>query len=130
MTDQNGACIICGEPLRYFSDAEKMTCAVCGKTFESNAKCLAGHYVCDECHTSPAVAVIKYICSNTKSKNPVEIAKEIMNSPFVHTHGPEYHIIVGSSLLAAYKNAGGKGRDFEKSLDDIRDLVMMAPTSM
>lgn len=31
-----------------------------------------------------------------------------MALPFCHMHGPEHHILVGSSLLTAYKNAGGE----------------------
>ena len=30
-----------------------------------------------------------------------------MDLPFCHMHGPEHHIMVGSALLTAYKNAGG-----------------------
>ncbi|MDO5844974.1 MAG: DUF5714 domain-containing protein [Methanocorpusculum sp.] len=126
MPEKNGACLICGEPIKYLADAEKMTCSICGKEFESNACCAKNHFVCDDCHTSPAISVTKYICSNTKSKNPIEIAKEIMKSPSVHTHGPEYHIIVGASLLAAYKNAGGKV-DIDSALTAVIQRGKMVP---
>ena len=31
-----------------------------------------------------------------------------MAQPFCHMHGPEHHILVGASLLTAYRNAGGE----------------------
>ena len=47
------------------------------------------------------------ICINSKSKNPVEILENMMSAPSCHMHGPEHHVMVGSALLTAYKNAGG-----------------------
>ena len=32
----------------------------------------------------------------------------MMEQPFCHMHGPEHHVMVGSALLVAYKNAGGE----------------------
>lgn len=108
MTPSNTACLICGAPLRYQTTAEEMTCAVCGRTFSSNAVCANGHFVCDECHAAPAVAAIRYISMTTTSKNPIEITTAMMNCPSVHMHGPEHHILAGAALLAAYHNAGGR----------------------
>ena len=48
------------------------------------------------------------ICMNQTSKNPIEIIRKLMAEPFCHMHGPEHHVMVGSALLTAYKNAGGK----------------------
>lgn len=110
-----GGCLICGAPLTYFDAAKKMTCCVCGGEFESNACCENEHFICDECHARKSYSIIRYICSNTYSKNPIEIANKIIDSKAVHTHGPEYHVLVGSVLLAAYKNAGGDV-DFESAL--------------
>jgi hypothetical protein len=42
-----------------------------------------------------------------ESKNPIEIIEKIMSMSFCHMHGPEHHVMVGSALLTAYKNAGG-----------------------
>ena len=47
------------------------------------------------------------ICMNSKSKNPVEIMEKMMSAPTCHMHGSEHHVMVGSALLTAYKNAGG-----------------------
>jgi hypothetical protein len=44
---------------------------------------------------------------NETSRNPIEIIKKMMSLPFCHMHGPEHHIMVGSALLTAYRNAGG-----------------------
>ena len=41
------------------------------------------------------------------SKNPTAIIEKMMTMPFCHMHGPEHHVMVGSALLTAYKNAGG-----------------------
>jgi hypothetical protein len=52
--------------------------------------------------------VIYYYCSNTNKRNPYAIADELMQNPAIHMHGPEHHVLVGSALLAAYHNCGGK----------------------
>lgn len=107
MNQDTRACLICGAPLRYSERAEEMACAICGRRFSSNACCENGHFVCDDCHAAPAIAAVRYISMTTASKNPVEIATAMMNSPSVHMHGPEHHILAGAALLAAYRNAGG-----------------------
>ena len=73
----------------------------------SNAACADGHYVCDTCHSKKGIEAVKEICLHSKSKNPYEIAVQMMETPFIHMHGPENHVLVGAALLAAYKNAGG-----------------------
>ena len=47
------------------------------------------------------------VCLGTNSKNPVAIFRKLTSLPFCHINGPEHHILVGSALLTAYKNAGG-----------------------
>ena len=64
-------------------------------------------YVCNECHTK-GMDVIIDICLSETSKNPIEIIRRMMAQPFCHMHGPEHHVMVGSALLTAYKNAGGE----------------------
>lgn len=83
-----------------------MECAVCHKKENSKARCVNGHYVCNECHTEGMDAIIG-MCLKETSKNPVEIISKMMEQPFCHMHGPEHHVMVGASLLTAYKNAGG-----------------------
>ena len=58
------------------------------------------------------------ICLSEKSKNPIEIIEKLMAAPFCHMHGHEHHVMVGSALLTAYKNAGG-------DIDLEQDLIEM-----
>jgi len=91
----------------YNDQAVEMECANCPKTFSSNAKCENGHYICDSCHSAAGVLSIQYACNRMASKNPLEIAIALMKSPAINMHGPEHHVLVGSVLLAAYRNSGG-----------------------
>ncbi len=99
-------CLICKAPLEYLETDEVMECAICHKKEKSKTRCAKGHYVCNECHTDGMDAVIG-LCLKESSKNPVEIIRKMMDQPFCHMHGPEHHVMVGSALLTAYKNAGG-----------------------
>ena len=99
-------CLICKAPLVYLERDERMECAVCHKNINSKTTCSRGHFVCDECHTAGMDAIIG-LCLHTTSTNPIEILEKMMAQPFCHMHGPEHHVMVGSALLTAYKNAGG-----------------------
>lgn len=99
-------CLICGAPLEYLEKDELMECAICHKKENSKTRCVHGHYVCNDCHTSGMDTIIG-LCLNESSKNPVEIIEKMMAQPFCHMHGPEHHVMVGAALLTAYKNAGG-----------------------
>lgn len=100
-------CLICGAPLEYLNSAVEMECSICGKKEQSTARCTKGHYVCDACHTKGIDKIIG-LCLSETSKDPVVIVRKLMAMDFCHMHGPEHHIMVGSALLTAYKNAGGK----------------------
>ena len=102
----NDECIICKAPLEYLDKDIEMECAICHKKENSKTRCVKGHYVCNDCHTNGIDTIIG-ICLNTASKDPVEIIRMMMAAPFCHMHGPEHHVMVGSALLTAYKNAGG-----------------------
>lgn len=99
-------CLICKAPLEYIESDELMECAICHKKENSKARCINGHYVCNECHTKGMDAIIG-LCLEETSKDPIEIIEKMMAMPFCHMHGPEHHVMVGSALLTAYKNAGG-----------------------
>ena len=114
----NEECLICKAPLEYLSEAIEMKCVICHKKVLSRSRCVKGHYVCDECHTR-GIDGIFGVCLSETSKNPVEILRKMMNLPFCHMHGPEHHVMVGSALLTAYRNAGGK-IDLEKALAEIK----------
>lgn len=116
--DGEGACLICGKPLQYLEAAEAMECEICHKVHMSNGKCKSGHYVCDECHSKNGIEIIKEFCMKSDSRNPIEIAGRIMGSSYIHMHGPEHHVLVGSSLLTAYANSGGD-IELESGLDEM-----------
>lgn len=116
--NQPDVCLICGAPLVYTSESQPMKCIGCGNESLSNAQCENGHFVCDKCHSDAGRLAIAYFCRHTSSKNPLEIAKELMNHPSIHMHGPEHHALVGCALLAAYHNAGGK-IDLDKAIDEM-----------
>ncbi len=118
-------CLICGAPLIYSEDDREMECAVCHKKENSKTICKNGHYVCNECHTS-GIDLIIGACLAEESKNPIEIIRKLMDLPFCHMHGPEHHIMVGSALLTAYKNAGG-AIDLEKSLSEMQSRGRKVP---
>jgi hypothetical protein len=83
-----------------------MECAICRKKENSKTACKNGHYICNECHTKGMDSIIA-VCLAEESKNPVVIMQKLMALPFCHMHGPEHHVLVGSALLTAFKNAGG-----------------------
>ena len=58
------------------------------------------------------------ICLKDKRKNPLEILELLMSQDFCPMHGPVHHILVGASLLTAYKNAGGD-IDLPKALEEM-----------
>lgn len=101
------ACLTCGEQLQYLENAQSMKCVLCHIESLSNAKCVNGHYVCDECHSKKGIEGILNTCHKSESMNPIEIAVSIMENPYIYMHGPEHHILVGASLLTAYANGGG-----------------------
>lgn len=99
-------CLLCKASLEYLESDEFMECAVCHKKEHSKTRCINGHYICNECHTDGMYIMIG-LCLDETSTNPVGIIENLMEQPFCHMHGPEHHVMVGSALLTAYKNAGG-----------------------
>ena len=99
-------CLICKAPLEYLESDIPMECEICHKKENSKTRCMNGHYVCNDCHTKGLDSIIG-LCMNEISKDPIAIIEKMMTMPFCHMHGPEHHVMVGSALLTAYKNAGG-----------------------
>lgn len=121
----NEECLICKAPLEYLSEGIEMECSLCHKKEISAARCIHGHYVCDECHTGGIDRIIG-TCLNETSKNPYEIISRLMDLPTCHMHGPEHHIMVGAALLTAYKNAGGD-IDLPKALNEMQQRGRKVP---
>ncbi len=103
----NEECLICKAPLEYLTDEVEMECSICHKREMSRTRCISGHYVCSDCHTQGVADIISY-CLRETSTDPICIVRQMMAMPFCHMHGPEHHILVGSALLTAFRNAGGK----------------------
>lgn len=99
-------CLICKAPLEYLEMDILMECEICHKKETSKTRCVNGHYVCNDCHTQGLDTIVG-LCMEEKSRNPIDIIEKMMAMPFCHMHGPEHHVMVGSALLTAYKNAGG-----------------------
>lgn len=118
-------CVICGAPLKYLQKDNEMECALCKRKENSKTVCENGHYVCNDCHTQGMDCIVG-ICLSETSKDPVYIIKKLMVQPFCHMHGPEHHVMVGSALLTAYKNAGGK-IDLSTALSEMQTRGRQVP---
>lgn len=110
-------CLICKAPLEYLTQDVLMECAICHKSELSKTHCVAGHYVCSDCHTEGMDSIFG-LCLSETSTDPIEIIRRMMDLPFCHMHGPEHHVMVGAALLTAYKNAGGQ-IDLQEALQEI-----------
>lgn len=73
--------------------------------------------------------LIKSKIKQSKSKNPIEIAKSIMHEDFVSIHGPEHHFLDGAAFLAALKNSGAN-IDLDKSLEMLANRSIAMPGAM
>lgn len=118
-------CLICKAPLEYINEDIMMECAVCHKKESSKTRCINGHYVCNDCHTR-GIDGIFALCISETSRNPVNILERMMSLPFCHFHGPEHHTMVGSALLTAYKNCGGR-IDLERALGEMSNRARAVP---
>ncbi len=113
-------CIICNSDLIYSVKSELMNCSVCKNIFESNAKCINGHFVCDACHEMEGFEYIQMICNNSDSTNPIELSNSIMNNPKIKLHGPEHHFLVPAVLITAYYNKTGNTDLIYKKLEVVK----------
>jgi hypothetical protein len=107
MEEHRSGCLTCGAELVYLAAAERMRCALCGAPAESAARCSAGHFVCDACHSGSAKDVIERACLAAEGDDPLAIARALMRHPKLKLHGPEHHFLVPAALLAAHANARG-----------------------
>ncbi|MDY6348808.1 MAG: hypothetical protein SPL42_10350, partial [Bacteroidales bacterium] len=70
----NDECLVCGAPLEYLQEDEIMECALCHKKMASRTRCVKGHFVCDECHTSGMDSVMA-VCLRSGSKDCLILKK-------------------------------------------------------
>ncbi len=101
-------CLICGEPLIYFTCSEMMSCSICGSKAMANAMCTKGHFVCDACHMKDPLAKIREICTTTTETDMLALLKNIHSQHVSVLHGPEHHAMVPGIILSTYRNLGGE----------------------
>lgn len=116
-TDHKTGCLICGEKLIYGKEPTPIECFYCKQASDSNVKCRNGHYVCDRCHSLPAMELVENYCNYSNSENPLELALTLMRNANVKMHGPEHHFLVSAVLLAAYYN---RKREYGKKPTKLR----------
>ncbi len=119
-TGHDTGCTVCGADLVYLAAAAPASCALCGTSRETAARCAAGHFVCDACHSGSAKDVIERVCARTASADPVEIAVGLMRHPVLKMHGPEHHFLVPAALVAAWCNATGRGDERAERVAEAR----------
>lgn len=121
--DYKTNCIVCGRELVCKNDSEKLECYFCKKIYESNVKCVNGHFICDNCHSQPANEFIKQFCIISKLEDPLEMALILMRNKSIKMHGPEHHFLVPAILLASYYNLKN---DCEKKVEKIKEAERRA----
>jgi hypothetical protein len=68
-----------------------------------------------------ALDTITHICEQSKHKEAIAIAYELMMDKWVKMHGPEHPYLVAAVLLTAYKNRGYNTRTAKKSFQSLLD---------
>lgn len=111
-------CPVCSKTMMRESGKKKAVCDICHKDCETDARCESGHVICLDCIEMPIRARIKEICRSSTSKDPYEVLEELNSDNMVRTRFLKNHLIVGSALAAAFRNAGGRV-DLDPSLDEI-----------
>lgn len=114
--DLDVRCPECGGKV-ILSLLENRVCMRCGKESMDREVCENGHHICDACRRKAANRRIMDVCSETTSKDPIEIAMGLMKDDNIRMHDQEHHTMVASALIAAYKNSGGEV-DMDSALRD------------
>ncbi len=99
-------CGVCGMPLIYGTESVALHCVFCGAAHSASIYCPEGHYICDSCHASESLDILRQVLKTTASIAPSEILERVMSHPAVPMHGPEHHAIVPAAIIAAVRNAG------------------------
>jgi len=120
-------CALCGADIIYLEKEQTLECAVCKKTFTSNAKCENNHFVCDECHKMDAVEYIEYTCLTTNKTSIMELTLELMNNHNVLMHGPEHHFLVPAVLYTLYAHTYNKHDELAEKLEIIKERAKKVP---
>jgi len=100
------ACMVCGSKLTYGEKAVQQECYYCNKITISPISCPSGHFVCDSCHSSDALDLLRTMAEDSDMKDPREIVEAAFSHPSFKFHGPEHHSLVPAAILLAMKNQG------------------------
>lgn len=126
MSHRSG-CLLCGQELIYHSSSRRYKCRYCANTFSADVACAEAHYVCDTCHSRPALEVITDHCLRSDSSDPLAIAEQLMADRRLNMHGPEHHYLVPAVLLTAYCNRTGETVLKEARLAKARERAARVP---
>lgn len=96
-------CPDCGSDLS--SDTTQGKCSVCGRVADIRT-CKNGHGICDPCMDEVVFEKVIDYCLSSESTDPYEIFMGIIGMDCVRMHDYKHHVIVGSALLTANRNAG------------------------
>ena len=105
---ESGGCLGCGREIVYFQPPKRLACTFCGRVFDTDAACSAGHFVCDACHSTDAVRITEHVCGLSRETDLIRLFVQIARHPTFHMHGPEHHALVPAVILATYGNLGGR----------------------
>ena len=111
-------CLVCQADLVYAESHKEMVCSFCKKLKETNTFCTEGHFICDACHSGPALDLIENTCKLSRLSDPIALANTIMHHPSVKMHGPEHHFLVPAVLLTVIQNIENNDENkFHKRLE-------------
>ncbi|MDO5844454.1 MAG: DUF5714 domain-containing protein [Methanocorpusculum sp.] len=123
-------CPICGEEMIQEYVPKDTKCDVCGKNITTNFTCQNDHHLCNDCRFEGVYNEMKQVCLTTKSRNPLELAEIIMDSTNLSLLGCKHYLLASLCVYTAYKNSGGRIKNFEKGLDAIKKRVLTVQTSI
>jgi len=123
--DHRRGCLVCGKDLKYLPEQIPARCYYCGESHETDVVCRDGHFVCDRCHRAPAEEITSRYCETTMERDPIAIARTLMNAPAVNMHGPEHHFLVPAALLAAFYNVQGKTDEKRVKIEQARQRAAL-----
>ncbi len=103
---KKSGCIICGAELVYLKVDETRTCHYCGQVMSANAQCIKGHFVCDSCHQTDAVKIVRHLCLHSHETDAAILMQSIRLHPHFRKHGPEHHSLVPAVILTTLRNSG------------------------
>lgn len=101
-------CMVCGGEIGYLAEERMAACHYCGGVKQTNAFCMAGHYICDDCHQRDGLNAIRVICGETQEEDMLALLARIRSHPAIPMHGPEHHALVPGIILATFRNRGGR----------------------